>query len=174
MQRSLFLLCLLASYSVAASDMPFKKAFLSSYQVMGLCALGGFIASAYAQNSTAPNSSTQVLTTNFFVYWSTWLGDIFGIFDFIGWTFDWIFNWMFYIKSDCDKVMKLRAEIDELKKNHHTLHKKELEVATTLCDVIIEYCGNDPDVQREKREEIIECVNHVIKVLSKESPKPDD
>jgi hypothetical protein len=96
---------------------------------------------AQTANDTFVNddNTEAIKTTLYFVYWSTWLGNILGIFDATGWVLDWISNWVFYAKEDLPQVQELRKRVEELK----ALRKEKYQLAAQLCEACIEDIQSD-------------------------------
>lgn len=81
----------------------------------------------------------DVKCTLYFIYVSTWLGNILGIFDVSGWLIDWLANGIFYRKKDLPEVRELRANLEELK----ILRQEKYKLAAKLCDIAINDIASD-------------------------------
>lgn len=128
------------------------------------------LAKSTEQNSA--NSSEPVLATKYFIWWSTWVGNAFGLADLFGWLLDWITNYKFYYKGQSKEVTRVQDGIAALKKERHEWRKEEIGVALNSCDIIIKYF-KDPD-SGLKEEDVIACLEPISKAMQLEAEISDD
>src|SRR5580658_6931261 len=116
---------LLLSLSSRASDMN-GRCLAHTRHILSLLVFAQLSTSVLAeQNSTGSQigqnntSSTPILATPYFIWWSTWLGNALGITDLFGWMCDWIANLIYYSKGNSKEVLNLKEEIIKLKQECH-------------------------------------------------------
>lgn len=120
---------------------------------------------AYAQLTSAEDHhDAETMSFLYFIYVSTWLGNVYGFFDVVGWVLDWISNWVFYRKGDSPEVLACTARINELK----SIKKKKLKLAAKLCFASAKLIQNN---EKEKALQLLTCLEQTV--ASEMSPEEE-
>jgi hypothetical protein len=178
MAKALILIACLSGNSVMASDIN-QRWWTPTKQLVGLIALSAFTLSAFAQDnstnlidpSAEASSSAPILCTLYFTYWATWLGNVYGIFDAVGWTTVWLANGLYYIKRDPPALAGLKKHLKSLQEAEAEAHKKQISAAANICDTIITHLkSNELDMDNKlDKKEILHCINLAKEILIKEA-----
>jgi hypothetical protein len=165
------ILCLIGNAAFAGDLNNHRPFWPSRLQVLVLMNLALFTYSALAQDNstTAPDNSTapaSISCTPYFVFWNTWLGNVFGIIDSVGWTTDWLAAWFFYAKPDRPVVQGIKKKIAEHQKTADNQHSQQLIAAANICEILANHLENN--YTNATKEQILHCM-----ALSHESLKEE-
>lgn len=125
--------------------------------------------SSIGNNFTAIDPA--LLCTPYFIYWATWLGNVYGIFDAIGWTSDWISAYLFYIIPDNKVVVGIKNKIKEHQKAEQDSHKQQLLAAAGICDSIANSLEHGES--NITKEQILHCIKISHECLTQEIQDED-
>lgn len=148
-----------------------KKFFLSVLLASNISVAGDF---GFNITPTSEPTPEAIETTAYFAYWSLWLGNIYGIFDVLGWTLDWFspLYFMFFYHNE-PVVDGLRVHLKSLQEAEIKSHKERIRLAADLLGAIIFYLENKLDEEEVEEEELLKLIDDIIIILKEESKSKD-
>jgi hypothetical protein len=131
------------------------RGYLPSYRTIYFVALMSMGFLALGQN-TDGETQEPIKATLYYIYWATWLGNVYGFFDLTGGINDWVSNYVFANKAFGPEVTELRETLKKLKE----MRREKYLLAAQLCSAAIKdiQSGNMKDIP-----EYCACLKQAIK-----------
>lgn len=152
--RLLFMLMLLG-LQLPAAQIPNQRNELLRKEAMILVTFAAANIAHAQLTSGEDHDDAEVMSFLYFIYVSTWLGNVYGFFDVVGWILDWVSNWVFYRKGDSPEVLACTARINEMK----SIKKKKLKLAAKLCYASAKLINNN---EKEKALHLLACLEQTV------------